>query len=234
MIMCPSLTRATIIFAAMAASFGITYCLGLIDKTTTVTAHALNLGSMIPETFDGWTIDRSITPILPSPDLQAVVDQTYDQTLSRTYVNTDQQRVMLMIAYAGNFSGRPMQYHRPDVCYPAQGFDLLAKSRGTIATSYGPIPVERISTKNGSRYEPVTYWITVAEQRTSYGLSLRWVQFKSSLTGQVPDGMLVRFSSIDQDAESAYRKHDEFAAALLTAMKPVDAARIAGAMDDRN
>jgi len=49
-----------------------------------------------------------------------------------------------------------------------------------------------------------------------------------SLTGQVPDGLLFRVSSIDADAQRAWRRQGDFVRALLGACTPMARARLAG------
>ena len=51
---------------------------------------------------------------------------------------------------------------------------------------------------------------------------------RMSLTGQVPDGLLFRVSSIDADAQRAWRRQGDFVRALLGACTPVARARLAG------
>ena len=48
------------------------------------------------------------------------------------------------------------------------------------------------------------------------------------LTGQVPDGLLFRVSSVDPDAKRAYAVHEAFIADLLKAAKPQDRVKLAG------
>lgn len=188
----------------------------------------LVLETIIPESFEDWHVDKSIFPIAPSPDLQAVIDSTYDQTLSRTYVNSKNQKVMLSIAYSGDFSDKSIQYHRPEVCYPSQGFELLSRTTGVFHSGFGDIPVTRLYTKSGFRYEPVTYWVVASGTRTSYGYSVRYIQLKSGLTGEMPDGLQVRFSSLNEDPIAAYTLHDEFANSLLRNMSSDNALKVAG------
>ena len=97
------------------------------------------------------------------PQQQELIDKIYTQTLSRTYVNPSGYRIMLAIAY-GDDQRDAMQLHYPEVCYPAQGFSLKGKEKGTVATENGIIPVTRILTNLGQRNEPVTYWTTVGDQ----------------------------------------------------------------------
>ena len=62
---------------------------------------AFDLEGVIPRSFGNWIIDPSIVPIVPAPDVQAQLDRLYSQVVSRTYVNSHGERVMLVLAYGG-------------------------------------------------------------------------------------------------------------------------------------
>jgi hypothetical protein len=72
----------------------------------------LNLETMIPKQFGEWKMDETIAPLLADPKQTALLNRIYNQTLSRTYVNTAGERVMLSIAYGGDQSDG-MAVHKP-------------------------------------------------------------------------------------------------------------------------
>jgi len=188
----------------------------------------LDLETMIPKQFGDWRVDTSIVPLQVSPDVQAKLDKIYNQTLARTYVNSQGQRVMLSIAYGGNH-GEGMQTHRPEVCYPAQGFSI-DKVLGTkaIQTTYGDLPVNRIVASLGPRIEPITYWVVVGDVRTGFGLQMKLAQLRYNITGVIPDGMLVRVSSIDRNEIGAYDLQEKFVLGLLASLTEPHRLRIIG------
>lgn len=223
--------RNIILLVLMLAASGLAIALKPAPYSVNDKKPKLNLESMIPKSFGDWRIDETVIPIAPSPELQAEIERSYDQTLSRTYLNSKGQRIMLSIAYGGDYSKKVMQYHRPEVCYPSQGFEIVSRATGFLEAAQGTVPIVRLYAKNGARHEPITYWITVANQSTRYGLELRWIQIKSRLTGQIPDGLLVRFSSISLDTASAYATQEAFSKEMLNAMQPADAILLAGKLD---
>ncbi|HEY0841836.1 exosortase-associated protein EpsI, B-type [Methylotenera sp.] len=188
----------------------------------------LSLTMAIPERFSGWSIDKNIVPVSQSADVQAKLDEIYSQTLARTYINTQGQRIMLSIAYGADQSGDGNQVHRPEFCYTAQGFQLLSNIIGNLKTQYGTLPVRRLLAVQGPRNEPITYWVTVGDKATLPGISRKLKQLAYGLTGTVPDGMLVRVSSIDSDSANAYKLQEKFIQDLLQAMPTQDRARVAG------
>jgi hypothetical protein len=48
------------------------------------------------------------------------------------------------------------------------------------------------------------------------------------LTGKIPDGMLIRVSSIDPEADKAYEIQNQFAAQMLEALAPEYRQRLTG------
>ena len=153
------------------------------------------------------------------PQQQEMIDKIYTQTLSRTYINNQGYRIMLAIAY-GDDQRDAMQTHYPEVCYPAQGFQLKDKQSGTLTTTDGAIPVTRILTNLGPRHEPVTYWTTIGDRVVRSGIQKKLAEMSYGLNGQIPDGMLVRMSSIDTDAVKAYEMQTQFADDMLGALTP--------------
>jgi EpsI family protein len=186
-----------------------------------------DLAAAIPARFSGWTVDTGLAPVTPNPDSQAALDRIYDQTLARTYIDANGQRVMLSIAYGGDQS-KALQLHLPEVCYVAQGFQIVQKGEGTLATGFGSLPVRRLVARADMRNEPITYWITVGDQLTRSGFAQKLQLLAYGLSGKIPDGMLVRVSSITPDALAAYQLQDGFSAALLAALTPQARTRLLG------
>ncbi len=187
----------------------------------------VNLQAMIPERFGDWRVDTAIVPVQVDPELQRTLDHIYNQTLSRTYVNGRGERIMLSIAYGGNQTGN-LEMHRPDQCYVAQGFSIGEVKRGEMASRFGTFPLTRLVAAAGSRHEPISYWMTVGDRTVKNGVEQKIQKFRYMLTGKIPDGMLVRVSTIDTDEAESYRQQDGFINDLLGALSAKDRGRIVG------
>ena len=88
--------------------------------------------------------------------------------------------------------------------------------------------MRQLLTRQGSRVEPVTYWITVGRYVTLSGTEQKLAQLSYSLRGVIPDGMLVRVSSIDSDAAHAYGVQAAFVGAMVLAMAADRQSRVIG------
>lgn len=179
--------------------------------------HALSLEEMVPKSFADWTElpDRGVQVV--NPQTQELLDKLYSQLLTRTYVNKQGYRIMLSMAYGDDQRGG-LQAHRPEVCYPAQGFKLGTIEDGPLATAYGNIDVRRLSTSLGPRNEPVTYWLTVGDRIIKSAMEKRIEEIRLGLTGQIPDGLLFRVSSIDADTARGFAMQQKFTADMMSAV----------------
>lgn len=191
------------------------------------------LETMIPRTFDGWREEPQRVPLVINPQTQQLLDKLYSQILGRTYVNDSGYRVMLSIAY-GRDQREGMQAHRPEVCYPAQGFSLVSSQPVELATPYGTISARRLFATQGSRREPITYWYTVGNRSVGGGIEKKLVEMRFGLTGRIPDGLLFRVSSIDGDQARAGRIQEQFIDRLLASLPPGDRLRLSGLGATRN
>lgn len=187
----------------------------------------IDLAAMVPGEFGDWKEQLNVAVQIVDPEQQATIEEIYTQTLTRNYVHADGYRVMLSIAYGKNQSDN-LQLHKPEVCYPAQGFKLESLERVPLNLLDQSISTTRLETHLGQRFEPVTYWTVVGDHITTTGVNKKLTEMRYGLRGRVPDGMLVRVSSIDRDSPRAHRIQAEFAAAMVAAIAPEHRARFAG------
>jgi EpsI family protein len=187
----------------------------------------ISLEQMIPKEFGDWREEPQRYTQVVNPQTQELLDKLYSQILSRVYINSAGYRIMLSLAYGSNQRGS-LQAHKPEVCYPAQGFAIEKNTVAQLQSKFGEIPVRRLYSHLGQRYEPVTYWFTVGDTAVKSGTQKRLVELRFGLTGRIPDGLLYRVSSIDRDETRAYRLQDDFTNQLLEAVDPADRRRLSG------
>lgn len=178
----------------------------------------IDLETMIPEEFGGWKIDVATAGHIVNPTVKGALGKIYNQTLSRTYINSGGERVMLSIAYGGA-QKTDLHAHRPEICYASGGFDISNKTKTFIDTVVGQIPVMRLVAKQGARNEPITYWIRVGDALTRGWIEQKVAAIGYGLTGKVPDGILVRVSTISNEEQDSYRIQQAFLGAMLQAVR---------------
>lgn len=206
---------------------------GVLGHVTKPTIHLadqqgkLDLEQVFPKKIGDWVLDTNMPVSIISPDVESLLKKIYAQTLSRTYFNPQGERMMLSVAYGGDQSDAT-RAHRPDVCYPAQGFELLSAGVGNVELSDGKLEVSQLLTKLGGRVEPVTFWITTGEYTSITGQQQKIAQMRYGLKGIIPDGMLVRVSSINTDEKKAYAQQAQFIAEMKQAMPAAVVPRVFG------
>jgi EpsI family protein len=186
-----------------------------------------DLETLFPTHFGDWTVDARAAMVQPSPETQALLNSIYNQTLTRTYINQAGERVMLSVAYGGDQSDGT-RAHVPEVCYPAQGFQITANATDKLHLANRTVPVRQLMSNYGTRNEPITYWLLVGDQVTTSRTDQKLAQFRLGLKGLIPDGMLVRVSTIDANAAHGHAMQAAFLAEMADAIPEAARDRIFG------
>lgn len=219
--------RSLLLCVLMVASAGMAVALRPHQRISDL-GPKFELPTLIPESFGEWRSEPISAAQIVDPQQKEMLDKIYSQTLTRTYVNPQGYRIMLSIAY-GSDQTDTTQVHRPELCYPAQGFVLHDRYPDTLQLGNGTIPVTRLFTSLGERKEPVTYWIMIGETVIKSGtLEKKLVELGYGLRGNIPDGILIRVSSIDADTTHAYAMQNQFSNQMIDAVAPALRWRVAG------
>ena len=181
----------------------------------------INLEAMIPRQFGEWKLDETIGAFMVNPDVRAQLEKIYNQTLTRTYINKNGERIMLSVAYGGA-QRHSMQVHLPEVCYPAQGFQIKSTSKGVIDAIGATLPVMKLVATQGLRIEPITYWVMMGDSAVRGKLEQSFARLKSGLTGKIPYGILIRVSTISANESQSFRTEEQFVRDMLGAVPKQD------------
>lgn len=219
----PSWPHAVVAGAMIVAS-GL--AIALAPTRYAVPDGAVNLEQMIPKEFSGWRqVETGMIQmdLAPRDGEERTINQPYDQALMRTYVGGGGQVVMLALAY-GRTQRQEVKIHRPELCYISQGFEV--RDRRLVTIDLGEeteLMAYRLLTRSQQRIEPLTYWIRIGDRVAKNPWESRGQIFKEGLQGNIPDGILVRVSSISRDlgdVDRAYELQTKFLAALWTQLPP--------------
>lgn len=201
---------------AAVAAYGVRPTLRLADVSPPI-----DLESMIPKSFGDWREEPQSISQVVDPEQQQTISKFYGKTLMRTYTNSKGYRVMLSVAYGAD-QRDAMQLHLPEVCYPAQGFAVEDSHSARLllppensSGSARSLPIIRVVAKKGQRQEPITYFTTIGKSVVESGLDRKMHQIKYGLSGVIPDGMLIRFSSIDKNLANGFVMQERFAIDLI-------------------
>jgi EpsI family protein len=187
----------------------------------------VNLETMVPKQFGNWHEIQQNAHII-NPQQLEVIERIYSQTLSRSYINDAGDVIMLAIAYGTDQSEKKTQLHYPEVCYPAQGFQILSNKKGIIKTDFGDIRVKRLFAVQGNRFEPLSYWTTVGNRIVMGGNETKIEALRYGWHGQIPDGIVFRVSTITTDADAGFAIQQDFVHQIVVAMSVYARLKLAG------
>jgi EpsI family protein len=202
-----SLARSVLVAALLVAA-------AYAAKALTPHAEAAALAPLdvlIPERFGAWVAEpqsADLVSLVPGAGAEAAAAQSasYDNVLMRAYRRGDGARVMAAFAY-GRRQTQELKIHRPELCYYAQGFTVSSLGARLVQLDGGrSVDSHALLTRNRSRTEVVTYWIRVGPRLARGPWDIRWTIFREGIAGRVPDGLLVRASSLAASPDAAERE----------------------------
>lgn len=192
--------------------------------------EAIDLQTLVPKRIGDWLMDEREGIKVVNPQANAAISAIYQQVLSRHYVNTKNGNVvMLSIAYGADQSyGHDL--HVPDVCYPAGGFQIVQRTDSNLHFGANrSLPTRRLIAQRAQRREPLTYWVVVGERAVTGAVAAKLAALSYGMQGVVPDGMIIRVSTVGLPDKQAFAEQDAFAAEMLRNLPSRWKSKITGA-----
>ena len=220
--------RAAIAAVAMAAA-SVTGAAMVPTKRMAAMRGPFKLADLVPTAFGDWHVNNNVVSGIVDPETAAMLNRLYSQLLDRVYLDRSGYQIMVSIAYGDDQADDSVQLHYPEVCYPAQGFQVNSNHVDSIRLPEGDIRVRRLETKfTDTRFEPVTYWTVIGDQQSLGGWDRKVAEIRRGLRGEIVDGLLFRVSSIDRNTANAFAMQDAFVRAIVGAMSPRARLQLAG------
>jgi EpsI family protein len=211
------ITRRSVIAGGLLGGVGLVANSRRPDKPFRMIEDA-RLDPLFPKQVGDWSYETSSGLVLPPAD--QLRDRLYNAVLTRYYASPTQLPVMLLVAYNGTQDGM-LQVHRPEVCYPASGYELLEQRLIPLDVGGGlTVPGHYIGARSASRSEQLIYWTRIGNDFPTRWWAQHWAVAKENLKGRVPDGVLVRISTAAPDDKSATLTLMRFIPALLAELSP--------------
>jgi EpsI family protein len=163
----------------------------------------LRLQDVAQNGFGGW-VGRDVTDLVAPVDDSSLLSRLYDQTLQRIYANPGALCEVMVLLVHGNTQTNELQLHRPEVCYPAFGYEIVSSQAAALPlTGAAALPVRQLVAQGAGRREDVVYWTRLGEYLPTSVTDQRLDRLKIGFQGYVADGLLARFSAQSVESDQA-------------------------------
>jgi len=148
----------------------------------------------LPKAIGSWTgadmpVEQPIREILNA-----------DKILSRSYVNTDEDSGLSLWIVYRKFGRRDFA-HRPEMCYPASGWEITGKGRTTVPYGGRDIQAVKVVAEKGLDSEVIVYWFASGERtEASFAKQQLWMAL-DRLRTQKYGWAFIRVSCLITDTE---------------------------------
>jgi EpsI family protein len=186
------------------------------------------LEQIAPAAFAGWT-SRDVTDLVAPKIEGSLESRLYDQTLQRIYTDAVSGAELMVLLAHGDTQSNELQLHRPEVCYPAFGFEITLNRQYPLRlAAAAELPVRSLVADAPSRRETIVYWTRLGEFLPTSDNEQRLDRIKTALKGVVSDGLLARFSLVGDDAVGSVRSIEGFIITFLEAVASSNRAAFVG------
>lgn len=161
------------------------------------------LQSFAKPVIGSWQLDESSRVLITNAVLDDKLERAYTDLISETYLNADNKKVMLSVAYSDN-QRDGLAVHLPEACYPAQGFEILERKQIPLTLNDGrQLNIQYMKTQRGKRVEPLVYWTIAGDQQYRNNFEKKQVAIEYAFDNIIPDGLVFRVSTIEPDDTAA-------------------------------
>jgi EpsI family protein len=170
------------------------------------------LDDLIPQSIGPWRFVTASGLVIPPED--DFEKSLYSNVLTRVYSDGVSTPIMLLIAQNGSQTGF-LQVHRPEFCYTAGGYRISPIERHNIPVGSFVLPASRMDASAGGPTEHVVYWTRIGNKIPTSWARQKVVVAEQNLEGIIPDAILIRVSTVNDDATAALASIDRFIRNML-------------------
>lgn len=170
--------------------------IGLRPVSTAPRLSAVWVDAAVPHRIGPWQVAaRDGVVTAPADELAA---RLYDQVLTRIYrapsQTTDAPDIALLVA-SGRGQDLDVQLHRPDACYPAQGYALSDERPVPLVFAGVPLTAATVRAQRDDDLQQVLWWTRIGTAFPADAATQNRTIVRANLAGRAPDAVLVRLST---------------------------------------
>jgi EpsI family protein len=175
------------------------------------------LDHLVPKTIGPWKFVAASGLVVPPND--QLSRALYSNLLTRVYSDGQNPPVMLLVAQSGSQTG-VLQIHRPETCYTAGGYRISAVTPQPIQVGSRIVPANRMDASSDGLIEHIIYWTRVGDRMPASWKQQRLAVAEQNIRGIIPDAILVRVSTVRDDADGARATLQAFVRSLVESLPP--------------
>ena len=173
------------------------------------------LDDVIPKAIGPWKFVAASGLVVPPND--QLSRALYSNLLTRVYSDGVNPPIMLLVAQSGSQTGI-LQIHRPETCYTASGFQISPVTPEQIQIGSNVVPVNSMDATTDGFTEHVIYWTRIGNRMPASWKQQRIATAEQNLRGILPDAILVRVSTVNDDAAGARATLKAFVQTLIASL----------------
>lgn len=178
------------------------------------------LSAVVPATFGDWISEDMSDPLAVNGE-GTLSAKLYNELVVRQYVNPKTETAITMLLAYGGRQSDELQLHRPEICYPAFGFDLVRNEPLSLPVGgKATVPARRLVAEQDGRRESIIYWSRMGELLPQDGGQQRKARLEIAMQGIIPDGLLSRFSIVGEDPNHDWATIEAFVTQLIASIAP--------------
>lgn len=170
------------------------------------------LDDVVPKTIGPWKFVAASGLVVPPND--QLSRALYSNLLTRVYSDGVNPPIMLLVAQSGSQTGI-LQIHRPETCYTASGYQISPVTSEAVQIGSKVIPVNSMDATADGFTEHVIYWTRIGNRMPGSWKQQRIATAEQNLQGILPDAILVRISTVRNEAGAARETLQSFVRALI-------------------
>ncbi len=179
------------------------------------------LKDIVPSNVSVWSRANGGDIVVPRTE-GTLATRLYSDQLARAYQDPSgsEPEIMVLVAY-GSAQSDVLQLHRPEICYPALGFEITERNFVNISVRAGKsVPAVALTARQGSRVEDIIYWTRLGNTLPQDASQQRADRLDAAIAGYIPDGVLFRASAIRSGEAPTFQALTRFMSQLVDSLQP--------------
>ena len=194
--------RPTLVWLACGLLLLAALCAQWLKPSLRVLTHPPGtLEQGLPQQVDGWTqAPLAFAPVdlsLGAHGGDRSNTHPYDDVVMRRYVDANRREIVLAIAYSAEQRQGGGKVHGPELCYPAQGWEVTSwqpTAQPRLWPTRPDMQGVHMQARKADERELVFYVLRTADRFEPGAWDSRMAILRAGLRGEVPDGALIRVS----------------------------------------